>query len=239
MFNIPARYLADSPIEPKTFIQRDMKKAEKDRIRENLLDVRLKWQLAGEDVPSLIDESYNCSVIMGFDIKLKAIKESAHFADLIHRMVKAPCVIRFHDTGSEIYSFVHKRLSRTDATQVVVEDRVETPELSLDFPGKATENLHKYLSYDALRNKTDKLSLYLEATVKAFIISNPKLYSGTLELLEKKLWYNRDEVLALFDKLLELKRLNEELKVEKLPGERAKLMGEIKSKVSIVKGVQS
>lgn len=235
MFNIPQRYLADSPIEPKTFILRDMKKADKGRIRENLLEVRLKWQIAGEDVPSLIDENYNCAVIMGLDIKLRSIKDTAYFADLVHRMVKAPCVVRFYDTGSEVYSFAHKRLSRTDATQVVVEERIETPELSLSFPDKTTEKLHKYLSFDTLRNKTDKLSLYLEANVKAFIISNPKLYSGIDELLEKKLWYNRDEVLALFERLLELKRLNEELKAEKLPGERAKMINTIKEAIRNIK----
>lgn len=188
MFSIPQRYHQGSPIEPKTFIQRDMKKAEKDRIRENLLDVRLMWQIAGEEIPSLINEQYNCSVIMGLDIKLKAIKDAAYFADLVHRMVKAPCVVRFYDTGSEVYSFAYKRLSRNDATQIVVESRVETPELSLSFPDKTTEKLHRYLTFDALKNKTDKLCLYLEATVKAFIISNLKLYSGIDELLERKLW---------------------------------------------------
>ena len=129
MFDIPTRYASDSPIEPKTFIQRDMKKPEKDRIRDNLLEARLVWQIAGEEVPSFIDADYNCSVIMGLDIKLKSIKDSVFFAELVQHMVKAPCVIRFHDNASEVYSFAHKRLSHTDATQVVIVDRVETPPL--------------------------------------------------------------------------------------------------------------
>ena len=231
MFDIPSRYAADNPIEPKTFIARDMKKAEKDRIRENLLGVRLIWQIAGEEIPSLINEDYNCSVIMGLDIKLKAVKDSAFFAELVQHMVKAPCMIRFHDHADELYSFAHKRLSHTDTTQVVIENRVETPPFSLSFPDKTAEKLRKCLAFGTLVNKTDKLSLYLEATVKAFIISHPKLYSGIDELLDRKLWYNRTEILDLFDRLLELLRLNNELKAEKLSGERARLNGEIKKAI--------
>jgi len=237
MFDIPSKYAADNSIEPKTFIRRDMKKAEKDRIRENLLAVRLVWQIAGEEVPSLVNKDYNCSVIMGLDIKLKAIKHSAggvgsphvrYFAELVQHMIKAPCVIRFYDHTEEVYTFAHKRLSRTDVSQVVIENRVETPPLSLDFPDKTAEMLRQCLAFGALLNKSDKLSLYLEATVKAFIISHPKLYSGIEQLLDRKLWYNREDILLLFGRLLELQRLNGELKAEKLPGARARLNGEIK-----------
>jgi len=100
--------------------------------------------------------------------------------------------------------------------------------LSLVFPDKTTKKLRKYLAFGALLNRNDKLSLYLEATVKAFIISHPKLYSGINELLDRKLWYNREEILELFGRLLELLRVNAELKAEKLPGARARLNGEIK-----------
>ena len=228
MFDIPPRYAADNPIEPKTFIAKNMKKPEKDRIRESLLSARLVWQIAGEEIPSLINADYNCSVIMGFEIKLKAIKDSAFFAELVQHMVKAPCVIRFYDHAEEVYSFAHKRLSHTDATQVVVENRVETPTMSLAFPDKIAEKLKRHLAFGALLNRSDKLSLYLEATVKAFIISNSYLYSGVETLLDGKAWYNRADIMALFGRLLELQRLNVELKAEKLPGERARLNGEIK-----------
>lgn len=228
MFDIPLRYAANSQIEPKTFIRPEMKKPEKDRIRENMLDARLVWQVMGEEIPSLIDEHYNCTVIMGLDIKLNTIKDVAFFAELAQRMVKAPCVIRFYDHAKEVYSFAHKRLSLTNTTQVVIVDRVETPPLSLALPGKIAEKLKQHLAFGALLNKTDKLSLYLEAAVKAFIIAHPRLYRGIEKLLEQKLWYNREDILALFGQLLELARFSVELKAEKLPGERAKLISKIK-----------
>ena len=228
MFEIPERYAINNVIELKNFITKDMKKAEKDRIRENLLEARLVWQISGEEIPSLINEDYNCSVIMGLDIKLKNIKDSVFFAELVQHKVKAPCVVRFYDHAEEVYSFAHKRLSHTDAAQVVIENRVETPALSLIFPDKTAEKLRQYLAFGALLNKSDKLSLYLEATVKAFIVSNLKLFNNIGSFLDKKLWYNKNEMFELFGRLKTLERLNAELKAEKLPGNKAKLNGEIK-----------
>ena len=228
MFEIPKKYIIENVIEPKTFVTKDMKKAVKDRVLQNLLSVRLIWQIVGEEIPSLINEEYNCSVIMGLEIKLKDVKDSAFFAEHIQHMVKSPCVIRFYDDNEEIYSLAHKRLNHTDATQVVILDRVETPPLSLTFPDKIAEKLKRYLAFNTLLNRNDKLSLYLEATVKAFIISNQYLYSGMDSLLDNKVWYNRTEIMALFWWLKELERLNAELYAENLPSNRAKLNGEIK-----------
>ena len=236
MFDILKQYLKDEVIAPKQFIVKDMKKAVKDRITQNLLTARLIWQIVGEEIPSLIDEEYNCSVIMGFDIKLKDVNDSAFFAELVQHMVKSPCVIRFYDDNDEVYSFAHKRVNYTDDTQVVIVDRVETPPLSLAFPDKTAEKLKRYLAFGALLNKNDKLSLYLEATVKAFIISNPNLYSGMDSLLDGKIWYNRVEILALFEKLKELEQLNAELKAEKLPGSKFKIIAKIKSLQGGLKG---
>ena len=238
MFGIPERYLKNEPLAPKNFIQRDMKKAQKDRIKDNLLEARLMWQIVGEDVPSLVNERYKCSVIMGFDVRLKAIKGSAFFAELVQHMIKEPCVIRFYDHKEEVYSFAHKRLSKSVEGNVVIEDRVETLPLSVQFADKTKDRLKQCLAYDALLNKADKLSLYLEAMVKAFIISHPKLYTGIEELLDRKLWYNRDEVLVLLGRLNELVRLNGLARAKKLPGERAKLNMEIKELLKILEVVK-
>ena len=235
MFDVPSQYQAETTIEPKTFTPREIKKPVRERILQNIMTAQLTWQIAGEDVPSYIDDDYRCEVIMGIDVKLKNLNDNAFFAEHIQHMVKSPCVIRFYNDSDEIFSFAHKRLSHTDTTQVVILERIETPQLSMTFPDKTAKMLRSYLSYGKLLNITDKLSLYIEAVVKAFIISHPKLYSGVLEWLDRKLWYNRGEVLELFNKLLELQRLNADLQAEKLPGEKAKLMSDIKSKIMDIK----
>jgi len=228
MFDIPERYNKIQPIEPKQFIQSSMKKADKDRIKENMIEVKLLWQIAGEDIPSFVNERYNCPVIQGLDVRLKTLKQVAYFAELIQHMMKAPCVVRFYDHNSQIYSFAHKRLSQTDSTQVVIEHRLETPQISIALPDKTKAKLEQHLAFGALLNKTDKLGLYMEAMVKGFIVCHPKLYSGIEGLLDSKVWYNRDEVLGLLGQLTELVRLNVELKVEKLPANKARLTAEAK-----------
>ena len=86
----------------------------------------------------------------------------------------------------------------------------------------------KHLAFSALLNRTDKLSLYLEAFVKAFIVSNLKLFNNIELLFDGKVWYNKEAILGLFGNLRKLERLKAELKSQKLPGERARLNGEIK-----------
>ena len=230
MFDVPERYLKEQPIDVKQFIRRDMRKSEKDRVRAGLQSVSLVWQIAGEEIPSFMDEDYNCSVIMGLDVQLQSLKGVAHFAELIQHMVKAPCMIRFYDNAHEVFSFAHKRLSHTNSSQVVIVDKVLTPPLSIAFPEKTAVKLKQSLAFGALLNKSDKLSLYLEATVKAFIVSHSKLYNGIEKLVDEnsEVWYNRGEVLVLFEKLLKLQRLMTAARAEKLPGERARLNGEIK-----------
>jgi len=54
-------------------------------------------------------------------------------------------------------------------------------------------------------------------------------------LLDSKLWYNQEEVLILFDRLLELMNHKNKLKGERLLGKQAKLNGDIKLLIEVVK----
>lgn len=235
MFDVPARYVMNSPIHPKTFILREMKKSDKERIRQNLLSVLLLWQIVGEGIPSRVDEDYNCSVIVGLECALKNVRNPAFFAEHIQSLVKAPCVIRFYDQESEIYSFAHKRLNRNDHTQVVVADRVQTQAMPLVFPDKTAMQYRRYLSFDELKNKTDKLNLYLEAMVKTSIISNLQMCSDMLPLLDDKIiWYNPSKFMALFETIKKIVLLSKELKNTYLPAEKAKLIGEIRALQSVI-----
>ena len=231
MFDLPERYVVNQSLDLKNFIKEIDKRPDKTRFKENVQSVQLMWQIIGEDVPSFVNEDYRCNVIMGLDVKLKKVKSATFFSELLQHLIKEPCVMRFYDDKEEVYSFAHKRLSHTDETQVVILQRIETPPTSVVFADKTTDKLRQHLSFDALLNKRNKLSLYLEAIVKAFIIVHPKLYSGIEDQLDRKLWYNEDDVLVLFERLLNLQRLNVELKAEKLPGEKAKLNSEIKKRI--------
>ncbi len=228
MLYMPAKYKRSDKIDTKNFVSRDMTKVEKDRVKAALLSAELTWQITGEEIPSLVSEDYNCVAILGLSIKLKSIKDALFIAGLVQEKMKALCVIRLYDNTDELYSFAHKRLSRADKEQIVVLERVATDASSPVFPDDAARMLSQYLAFDALKNKSNKLALYLEAMVKAYIISNPSLYSGVLTHLDSKIWYNQDEFMALFEMLRKLEDKKAALKSAALPGEKAKLNGEIK-----------
>jgi hypothetical protein len=228
VFDIPERYKTDNIIAVKNFTPRDMKKADRDKIRANLITARLVWQVQNEDVPSVIDDSHNYTVIMGLDVQIKSIKLAAFFADAIQPLMKAPCVIRLHDGTDECYSYAYKRLNLTDNTQIVVANSVLTEPSPIALPDKPARLLREYASWDALRGKSDKLTLYTEVLVKAFITSNLNLFSGMERLLSGNVWYNRKDTLALFTKLKDLQETKLAADREPLPGERAKLLGKVR-----------
>jgi hypothetical protein len=235
MFGLPKKYELWQEINTKNFLIKGMKAADKERIKSNLLRVHLDWQITGEEIPSLINEQYNCPVIMSFDCKITSTVHAAFIANIMQQQIKAPCVLRFYDGGDCVYSFAHKRLNQNDSSQVVILEQFITHEMSCFSDDDTAKEFEKILAFDNLQNKSDKLSLYLETMVKAFILSNNKLFMKICLLFDSKVWYNRDEVYSLFLKLLKLQELKLKLKAEKLHGEKAKLNSEIKSIILYIK----
>lgn len=70
MLGLPIQYLIGEQIDIKTFIKSDLKPNEKKRLKETVMDVSLEYQLAGEEIPSLINDDYDCQAILFFAIKL-------------------------------------------------------------------------------------------------------------------------------------------------------------------------
>ena len=77
MLGIPDMYKVNKKFDVKTFITADLKPNEKKRLKETVLDIILEYQMAGEAVPSLISEEYDCQAILFFGIKLCSIKDAS------------------------------------------------------------------------------------------------------------------------------------------------------------------
>ena len=63
MFNIPEHYKMDVKLTLKDFIPKDLKPEDKKRIKDAVKEVRLMYQIAGEEIPSVINDEYRCEVI--------------------------------------------------------------------------------------------------------------------------------------------------------------------------------
>lgn len=73
MFDIPEQYKVQVKIALKDFIPKDLKPEKKKRIKEAIKDVSLAYQIAGEQIPSVMNNEYRCQVIQIYDIEVRNI----------------------------------------------------------------------------------------------------------------------------------------------------------------------
>ena len=153
MFGIDEKYYINKKMGLSHFIPKDLKTSSKKRLKEALKGVTLKAQIKGEEIPSRIDENYNCQVIMFFDIELSHIKEAKFVGDILQKEIKPLCVLHFYDDKDEVYHLAEKRLHMVEKDQIVVESTVVTVPQSLYFGGELVEVLEEYIDIGRILNK--------------------------------------------------------------------------------------
>ena len=80
MFDLPDTYKVDVKVALKDFIPNDLKPNDKKRIKDAVKSVRLDYQIAGEEIPSVNNEEYRCQVIQFYDIEVVNIKDANFLA---------------------------------------------------------------------------------------------------------------------------------------------------------------
>lgn len=228
MFNIPEHYKTDVKLALKDFIPKDLKPDNKKRIKDAVKEVRLMYQIAGEEIPSVISDEYRCQAIQFYDMELKSIKDAAYLASMHQNLIKPLCVIRMHDSQDELYSLVVKRLNQTDETQIVIEYSILTEKYPVGLPDAGRNRLLKYLDYMQIKNKTNKVNLYKEWYYRTYMLMNEKAYANAELILDGNSWYdsNRMELLyAYYKKLVDTRGM---LKKAVSNAERMSLNKEIK-----------
>jgi hypothetical protein len=237
MFGLPDKYIVDREIEPKLLIPKSVLKAEKERLQNSIKSAKISHQIIGEEISSVFNDKYACSCIMYFEVQLKSVQDSVNIASAMQKMIKEHCIIRFYDHFKESYSFAHKRLNQNDKNKISVIDFFITKPFSISFPEKTAELLFDHLDFGKLISKTNKLNLYLETMIKAYIICHSKLSIGIITLLDSKVWYNIDDMLALFTDVKILTELKDSIQKEILPGKKAEINIEINKQIQrIIKG---
>lgn len=228
MFNIPDKYKVNQKIDTKIFIKKDLKQIEKKRLKESLKSIVLTHQLVGEEIPSIVNENYNCQVIMFLDVEIDNIKNASFIGDVIQQEIKPLCVIRIFDSSMERYYFAEKRLNMQDTSNIVIENKVITEESSIFFYDSWVEKLKDNLDYNRIVLRENKLFFYREMMTKAFIIGDLKLNETNEKLLNSSLWYSSTKVKNLLMYLKEIERLKLQLKKIKDTKEKVKINRELK-----------
>ncbi len=231
MFDLPNTYKVDVKVALKDFIPKDLKPNDKKRIKDAVKSVRLDYQIAGEEIPSVNNEEYRCQVIQFYDIEMVNIKDANFLASIYQNLIKPLFVIHMHDTKDEVYSMAVKRLSQTDDMQIVVEQTLLTDKYMLGIPDSNRDRFMAYMNYATVKNKIDKVQLYKEWFYKAYMVVNEKAYIHTYKLLDGNTWYDSDRTARICQKYVELVTSKGKLKTAVTNAERMKINKEIKAKV--------
>lgn len=229
MLGLPAEYAVHKPFQINTFMTTDLTPKEKKRFKEAVTSIKLEYQIIGEAVPSLINEQYDCQAILYFNIGLNTLKDASFVSQIIQKLVKSLCVVKFSDPKEQfVYSLAHKRLNQQDKTQNVIEDAILTIQMSSLHMDVAESLMAEYVDYHKLRNKSNKLSMYLEMLVKTYIISHLYAWSGSRQLLHSNAWYNIKDMLVILEKYKYLVELCKDKKKAITISEQAKINSELK-----------
>ncbi|SKA91569.1 protein of unknown function [Caloramator quimbayensis] len=230
MFNIPSAYEVNKKFDIKMFTTSQLTPKEKKYFKDNVFKIELKYQITGEDIASFIDDEHNCQAIMFFEVEVKDLKCAKTIGEIIQRVVKPLVVIRFFDfKGTESYCFAYKRLNKLDNTQIVIDETIFTPASSIFLQNETKELISKYLDFDEVKNKVNKLFFYYEMFCKAKLISNRAYFSGYKGILSSNIFYDFDTMKSLTGLLREIEGFEREISIANTASDKAQINIKIKN----------
>lgn len=232
MFQMPEQYYLHKEFDVKSIIPKGLKYNEKKRMQENVKQVKLEWQLSGEQVPSHVDDEINCKIIMFFSIELTSLKYASFIANLLQHHLKGFVILRLYDREAEVYSFAIKRLHTIQKDEIVIDELFITNKLPLIYTHTMKNLLQNYATYGAINNKLDKYNFYLEVATKAFIISHANSFQQFEKLLNRnQLWLDKNVTKKMLERYKALVELKNMATRQMVTNDKIKLNAEIKEQL--------
>jgi hypothetical protein len=222
MYNIPEMYKKESIINKKKFIPKKETSYNKKKIRENLKKIKLKYQI-DRDIPSLINETYNIQVIMYLEVELKSMKHRTYINEVFQKLLKGYVIIKYICDDKVSLGYGYKRLNKYDVKDVLLENSFVTEEFQEVFFFDNYLLYEKYLNFEKIKNKTNKLEFYLENMVKAYIISNKNIVKNYSDILESNIFYNIKPTMKIYKTLENLVDNHTKVKAKKTTTEKIEL----------------
>ena len=230
MLSLPEKYRKDTSVAKTTFVNGGkLAGAEKKRFETSVEEIRLMYQIEGFDIPNLVNDEYNCQVIIFVRIKLKDLKQAAFIAKVVQKCIAPLCVIEFTDGVSAQYSFADKRLNKQNEKEIVIENEYLTDKLPLNQQNDKKTLFSLYIDYETILNRNNKHTYYLEMMTKAFLVFNQELFSGATQLVDSRMWHDDNKVLRCYPLLKRLKNLKLSAAKAKTVSEKSELNKQIKS----------
>lgn len=237
MFDLPEQYKIEKKIPLKEFIPKDLKPEIKKRIKDNLRDATLRYQIMGEEIPSVMNDEYKCPVIQIYDLWIQNIKEAAFFAKIYQSIIKPLCILRIHDTQSEVFSFAVKRLSKTDENEIVIVDMDMTEKYPVMLPDQKKDRFLSYMSYHNILNRENKVNYYNEMYTKSYMLHYEKVYANMETLVHKPIWYDTERVKKVYSIIKRIVMMKEQMIQEQSNVEKIKMNQEIAATLAEIETV--
>ncbi|MDD6489496.1 MAG: DUF4391 domain-containing protein [Clostridia bacterium] len=240
MLSLPEKYKKDANISKVTFVRGgSLTGADRQRFETSVKDIHITYQIEGFDIPNLVNEDYNCQVIMFLRITLTELKQAPYVSSIVQKYTSPLCVIEFTDGTEEQYSFADKRLNKQNKKEIVIENEYMSSKLPLEFQNDTKTLFALYIDYETILNRSNKHAFYIEMMTKAFLVSNQGLFSGENKLLDnKKLWYDEEKAKQLFPLLRQLKFVKISAAKAKTVSEKSKFNSQIKSVIQQLEELQ-
>ena len=229
MFNIPERFKVELDVKLKDFIPKELNQNDKRRIKDVIKSVKMTYQIAGEEIPSLVNDDYRCQVIQFYEIELENVKDANFIANIYQNLIKPLCVIRLYDSKDEVFSFADKRLSQTEENQIVVEEAYLSQKYPYRLPGEGIVKFYEYLSFDRIKNNTDKLAFYREWLYKIYLLENKTAFADVKQLLNNDFWYSASQATSVYQKYIKLVKAREVATKVQTNAEKIKANKEVKA----------
>lgn len=210
MLSLPEKYKKDVSIAKVIFVRgANLAGAEKKRFETAVEEIRLTYQIEGFDIPNLVNDEYNCQVIMFIRIRLKTLKQAAFIAKIVQKCIAPLCVVEFTDGVNEQYSFADKRLNKQNQKEAVIENEYLSDLLPMNYQSDQKTLFSLYIDHETILNRNNKHTYYIEMMTKAFLVFNQAVYSGSLKILDSRVWYDDEKAMLFFPLLKRLKSLKQ------------------------------
>lgn len=111
----------------------------------------------------------------------------------------------------------------------MVTDKLFTSTFPVVMPSTEKIKFQKELSADNIKNQTNKVTFYVEMYVRAYILTNDKVYANAKSFLVKPIWYSENKVFEVYNLLLDLSHTKEKVQKATTNSEKMQLNQEIKA----------
>lgn len=237
MFDLPQEYQTEVTVKLKDFIPKTLKLPIRKRLAADLKEVKLVGQIAGENIPSVINENDHCQVVQFYDITVNDIRTAPFIATTYQNLIKPLCVLRIHDGLKEVYSLGLKRLSQSEENKIVLTDSLLTPAYPVVLPDTAKVDFLKQLAFPNIRNKNNKVAYYLEMYIRAFILTHQRVDDEMIKLLVSNIWYDSGKTWKIYELIKTLVENQEKLNRLNSNSDKIKMNQSIKNNIVELKNI--